>query len=54
MLVDLGASISVLDSARAKRMARNGAAEIVRYKDSRVVPARVAGGGYISIIGVAA
>ena len=53
MLVDLGASISVLDSARAKRMARNGAAEIVRYKDSRVVPARVAGGGYISIIGVA-
>ena len=53
MLVDLGASISVLDADRAARMARQGAAEIVRYRSATVVPARVAGGGYISIVGTA-
>ena len=53
MLNDLGASISVLDKARAERMERDGAADIVRYGHTVVVPARVAGGGYISIVGVA-
>ena len=53
MLVDLGASISVLDKARAERMEREGAAEIVRYGHSVTVPARVAGGGYIAIVGIA-
>ena len=53
MLVDLGASISVMDTRRAKRMERDGAADIVRYGHAVVVPARVAGGGYISIVGIA-
>jgi hypothetical protein len=34
-------------------MARDGAADVVRYGHAEVVPARVAGGGYISIVGIA-
>ena len=54
MLLDLGASISVLDIKRAERMARDGAANVVRYGHAEVAPARVAGGGYISIADIAA
>ncbi|RPG35591.1 MAG: hypothetical protein CBB72_005435, partial [Muricauda sp. TMED12] len=53
VLLDLGASISVMDVNTAAKIKENSGAHVVHYSHARVMPARVVGGGSVAVVGKA-
>ena len=50
-LLDLGASISVVDAKSAAAMSADSSSSIIKYKAAKAVPARVVGGGCVMAVG---